>query len=275
MTCKALLVRFGDGKHRFYLESVCGSSTKDGEVVCDHCRTLPIQTKTQDVGTFPHGLVSGSYTKESHIYDSPWYLAKVGTYGIPSSTDIELAKMAQARARAGKKTRTLESLRANDTPGDTPVATTGIPSTSSPVLSNETVHVSTNTSDTSANAAPTKTIEKKKRAISKKKPVVLPSMEVDLQQQSILTQLGAVHETVITTVPTEGMAETMDTPLEVSSVVRIVLRPFVHGQGIYWRDGTTEKVYKRKSDGGLGDYIGRWDSEQEILVHDAPDSDDE
>ena len=102
-------MRFGDGKHRFYLESVCGSSISDPTSnLCAHCTGVVQQTKTQDVGTFPHGLVTGPYTKESHLYDSPWYLAKVGTYGTPSSTDIELAKMAQAKARAGTKTKTLD-----------------------------------------------------------------------------------------------------------------------------------------------------------------------
>jgi hypothetical protein len=274
MTFKTLLVRFGDGKHRFYLESVCGSSTANGEALCTHCKGLVVQTKTQDVGTFPHGLVSGSYTKESHIYDSPWYLAKVGTYGTPSSTDIELAKMAQAKARTGTKTKTLDSLRSNDNPGSNGMATSCIPSTSNSLPSNPIVHGSTSTSHTSATVATPNPVEKKKRASPKKKVVVVPSTEVGIEH-SILTQLGALHETIVTTLPTQGMAETMDAPLEVSRVVRIILRPFTHGQATYWRDGTTEKIYKRKSDGGLGEYVGRWDSNQDAIVHDAPDSDEE
>jgi len=276
LTFKTLLVRFGDGKHRFYLESVCGLPTLEGMALCEHCRVIQPQTKTQDVGTFPHGLVSGQYTKESHIYDSPWYLAKVRTYGTPSSTDLELAKMAQTKARAGQKTKTLESLRANDTSGSAGVASVCIPSTNSPVLPNPNLLGTIDASNSPATDVPTNPVgkEKKKRAsASSKKKVSLP-VQQDLQS-SLLTQLGAVHETVLTSLPAEGMAETMDTPLEVKTVVRIVLRPFTHNDTVYWRDSTLEKVYKRKTDGSLGVYVGRYDSEQDRIVTDAPDSDDE
>jgi len=276
LTFKTLLLRFGDGKHRFYLESVCGLPTLEGMALCEHCRNIQSQTKTQDVGTFPHGLVSGPYTKESHIYDSPWYLAKVGTYGIPSSIDVELAKMAQTKARAGQKTKTLESLRANDNSGSAGVATACIPSTSSGVLPLQNILGNNSNSSTSETAAPTNHVgkEKKKRAPAASKKKALPPPNQDLQS-SLLTQLGAVHETVITSLPAEGMAETMDTPLEVKRVVRIVLRLFTHNDTVYWRDSTLEKVYKRKPDGSLGVYVGRYDSEQDRIVTDAPDSDQE
>jgi hypothetical protein len=103
------LVRFGDGKHRFYLESVCGNPVVKGKL-CINCDHLLPQTKTQDVKTFPHGLVLEDYSDYSHIFDSLWYHKKVKTYGPPSKEDIELAMEAQKRARAGKRTKTIKEL---------------------------------------------------------------------------------------------------------------------------------------------------------------------
>jgi len=260
LTYKDLLVRFGDGKHRFYLETVCGTSIKEG-TLCDYCKTLVVQTKTQDSGTFPHGLVTGPYTKESHIYDSPWYHSKVGTYGTPTVIDLELAKKAQMIAKTGKKIRTIPALQADV--GNPLVATLPTPDVSNPVVP----------VDILQNTTPVKEIvvaKKEKKGSRKKKDAVLPSTIVET---SVLTQLGAVHETVLTSLPKEGMIESMDTPLEVKTVIKVMLRPFSHGTGTYWRDSGLEKLYKRKSDGSLGEYIGRWDSSSETIVKDVPDSD--
>jgi hypothetical protein len=262
LTYKDLLVRFGDGKHRFYLETVCGNSVLE-EGLCNYCKSLVVQTKTQDSGTFPHGLVTGPYTKESHIYDSPWYHSKVRTYGPPTVSDLELAKKAQMIAKTGKKIRTIPALQADV--GSSGVAALPTPESSSPVVP---VNILQNT-------VPVKEVdvakkEKKRGTPRKKKDVVLPSTIVET---SVLTQLGAVHETVLNTVPSEGMIESMDMPLEVKTVIKVVLRPFSHGTGTYWRDSSLEKLYKRKSDGSLGEYIGRWDSSSETIVKDAPDSD--
>jgi hypothetical protein len=265
LTYKDLLVRFGDGKHRFYLETVCGTSVLE-EGLCNYCKSVVVQTKTQDSGTFPHGLVTGPYTKESHIYDSPWYHSKVRTYGPPTLSDLELSKKAQMIAKTGKKIRTISALQADV--GNPAVASLPTPDTSSPVVSVDTVQ----------NNSPVKEVvvaakkEKKRGTPRKKKDIVVPSTIVET---SVLTQLGAVHETVLNSVPSEGMVETMDTPLEVKTVIKVVLRPFSHGTGTYWRDSGLEKLYKRKSDGSLGEYIGRWDSSSETIVKDAPDSDAE
>jgi hypothetical protein len=110
ITYPALAVKFGDGKHRFYLESVCAATVVEGHKLCGECLNKVIQTKTQDSHTFPHGFVSGAYTKESHIYDSDWYKAKVATYGPPTADILEVAMQAQQLARAGKGVRKPEDV---------------------------------------------------------------------------------------------------------------------------------------------------------------------
>lgn len=110
ITNQDLLVRFGDGRHRFYLESVCGNPADSD--LCNYCANLHSQLKTQDVKTFPHGLVTEEYPIESHIFDSSWYHSKVKAYGEPSKEDVALAMDAQLRARTGKKTKSIKDLLA-------------------------------------------------------------------------------------------------------------------------------------------------------------------
>ncbi len=240
ITSQDLLVRFGDGKHRFYLESVCGARIHEGRL-CDHCKAVVAQTRTQDVRTFAHGYVTGEYTKESHIYDSPWYHAKVKAYGAPTAEVLELAMEAQKRAKGGRKTKTVADLM---------TAPTAAVAESVP-------------------ASPKKEPATKK-APRKSKKEVAPEPVV-----SVLQQLAEPpKEQIITRVPSGTvLAETMDTPLEVEEVVRITLRPFTHNSVQYWRDGQREKLYRRTKEGGKGEYVGRWDSDAREIVRDAPDSD--
>jgi len=69
-------------------------------------------------------------------------------------------------------------------------------------------------------------------------------------------------------------AETMDEPIPVSEVIKIILKPFTHKSVDYWRDYESEKLYKRLAK-GKGPYVGRWDSELECVNTEAPDSDNE
>jgi len=304
ITNKHLACRFGDERHRFYLESVCGSAVNDPTSnLCGACLLLNVQTKTQDVKTFPHGLVSGPYTKESHIFESSWYLEKVAVYGAPSSTTLELARKAQANARAGIKNTSLESLEKdvssrNSEPTNNssvlcsnPVAVVGATPTLSVLLHPTTPTAATNVevkkevkkrpsapvAAAPVAAAPVAAVttpkkEGKKRAPKKKKEVITPSTTVE---STVLAQLGAKNQTIVVSVPDGSMIETMDTPLEVNQVVKISLRPFTHNDTVYWYDSSLDKVYKRKSDGSLGPYIGRYNSSLDSIIQAAPDSDED
>jgi hypothetical protein len=310
-TNKNLVCRFGDGKHRFYFETVCGAKITDATSnLCSACLQLNVQTKTQDVRTFPHGLVSGPYTKESHIFDSPWYLENVKTYGAPLPSSIELAMKSQSNARAGIKTASLDSLQKDvNLRNIQPTTNSGIlcnspmvPVGTTPTLSIP-VHTTTITASTNIVAeqpkkkraprkkdvaslpiipasdaiqkAPIQELSepKKKRAPRKRKEVVIPSSTII--ESTVLAQLGATNETIISTIPNNSMIETMDTPLEVKDVVKVVLRPFTHNTIVYWYDSSLDKVYKRKQDGSLGMYVGRYDSYTDRIIHSAPDSDED
>ena len=72
--------------------------------------------------------------------------------------------------------------------------------------------------------------------------------------------------------PLDKMVESMDEPIQVESVLRITLRPFMHNGVAYVRDSDREKIYKRLPSGKI-EYIGRWDGE--AIMKDVPDSDND
>jgi hypothetical protein len=249
ITTPKLLMRLGDGKHRFFLESVCGQACEDTEEWCETCRALPVQMVNQDVCTYPHGNVDGPYTGNSKIFGSPYYLKNVKIYGEPEPEHLALAMEAQKRARAGRKTKQLSDLR-EEPKGDPPAAQNPLPKQVPDGAKQKPKHDGT-------------------RKIKLPKPTTLPP------SQNILAVLGAHTEQVITQVPAQAglQVETTDTPMEVSEVIEVILKPFTHNNVKYWRDGAREKLYRRTADGKRGEYVGRWDADAEEIVRDAPDSD--
>jgi hypothetical protein len=241
-TEKNLFVRFGDGEHCAYLESVCAAPCEEGHELCHRCLTKVHKPETQYNKTFPHGLVNGEFSKQSHIYDSPWYHMRLEAYGTPSDKDLELAMEAQRRARQGIKTKTLGDL------------TLGVPS--EPV-------------------AITKPKERKTPAPSSKKEATIepPKSETLTPQPTVAEQLA---EAVVNKFMAEHKAvETMDDVLPVQSVIRVTLRPFTHNDVVYWRDAEREKIYRKTKDGKKGEYVGRWDAVLEKIYRDASDSDED
>ena len=278
MTCEGLMVRFGDAKHRFYLESVCGMPTTKDSLLCRYCTDLQPQTKTQDVGTFPHGLVDTIYTKESHIYDSPWYHLKVKAYGQPSDESIELAMEAQKKARAGKRVIKKQDLC---------ISIHDISSVVKPVSLKEKKVIKENpeslkpsasststTSTTSTTSKPSKKV-KQLRASNvsnlENGPISHPVQE-DLQA-SVLMQLGAVHETVIRSIDEGAYVESMDMPLEVKDIVKSVLKQLVHKGRTFWLSSHQQKLYTKYHDGSIGEYIGQWNPKNETILYDIPQYD--
>lgn len=243
ITNQDLLVRFGDGKHRFYLESVCAESVAEGNL-CAYCLRLTAQTKTQDVKTFPHGLVTGEYPQDSHIFDSPWYHKKVKAYGEPLKQDIDLAMEAQTKARAGRKTKTVKELTGGDVVAEEP----------------KTAKEPAKPKGRKPKAEGTEEKPKKPRV---KKAVEEPKQEVAKEDTNVVT---AIPETVT-------HVESMDDPIVVREIVKVTLKPFSHDGTNFWRDVEREKLYKRSKDGKKGEYVGRWDSARQRLVREAPDSD--
>jgi hypothetical protein len=235
ITEEALKLPFGDDKHYFYMENVCGNGCDTD--LCNKCISKST-TNVQGSRKFDHGLVNGAYTSVTHIFGSPWYLKKVGTYGQPSKEVLEQAMEAQKKARAGKKVSTMHS------------------SSSSSSLSSASASASVSTA---APSTPTKRAAPRKKVVTP----VTPSNVVEQLNHPVIQKLSADVKQI----------ESTDEPICLTGVTRVVIRPFTHNDVTYWRDSEREKVYRRMKDGRRGEYLGRWDSRLEQIIKDAPDSD--
>lgn len=247
-----LKVRFGDGKHRFYLESVCAAPVREGKL-CDSCRMIQVQTKTQDVKTFPHGFVLGEYSEESHIFDGPWYHSKVEAYGAPSKMDIVMAMEAQRRARKGVPTKAMKDLI------DILVAGAEASSTASE-KSEEIIVVS-------PVAASPVVLEKPK---IKAKTKVKSKAKVKEASVPQTVPVPTPHVDALSPICNESLkkgifVESMDDPLEVE-IIKIVLKKFIHEGVQYWKDSESETVYEKDRYGKKGACVGHWDSVEKCIV---------
>lgn len=76
-------------------------------------------------------------------------------------------------------------------------------------------------------------------------------------------------------VPAGDMLESMDDPLHVQEVIRIVLRPFTQKGVVQWRDSEREKIQKRNKNGKKGEQVGEWNAQTQTLEVTPNDSDSE
>jgi hypothetical protein len=276
ITNKELLVRFADNKHRFYLESVCGNSVKEGNL-CNYCLSLTTQTKTQDVTTFPHGLVTGKYTDESHIYDSPWYHKKVGTYGPPTKECLELAMEAQKKARAGIRTKTIKDILQQIAVDEKPAEV---------VRESVEQKPSEKPAEKLAEIVP-ESIEQKPVQVAQRgrkpkspentateKKIRKPSKKTDTP--GITSTQNKSAEKSLEKIPADAQfVESMNDIVVVDSIVKVYLKTVSIGGVKYYKDTERDKLYSITAQKTVGKYIGRWDSTDDKIVKDAPDSDDD
>jgi hypothetical protein len=123
-----------------------------------------------------------------------------------------------------------------------------------------------------------KAMETQKKAREGKKISIPKEAKPKEAKQKSPRKLKVVEtpvEAPVETVPeTATHSETMDEPISVVQVIKIVLKPFTYKSVDYWRDYDSEKLYKRLAK-GKGPYVGRWNSELERVDTEAPDSDNE
>jgi hypothetical protein len=220
---------------------------------------IQVQTKTQDVKTFPHGFVLGEYSEESHIFDSPWYHSKLEAYGQPSEVDVAMAMEAQRRARKGVPTKAMKDLidilvagaskgvddvkevKENKEVNGVEEVIVGIPLAApvSPVVEKGVSKAKTNT---------------KTKSKAKANPVTVPTPPINA--------LSPICKEVS---KDTRFVESMDDPIEVE-LITIVLKKFEHGGDLFWRDDERGTLYERMTNGKKGECIGRWDSVEGCIV---------
>jgi hypothetical protein len=85
---------------------------------------------------------------------------------------------------------------------------------------------------------------------------------------------GGLTQWISTSEPVRLYEQKIDVlPVVDVEIVRLVL--FEHDDKTYYRDPNKNKLFVRKGSKTIGSYIGRWDSQNECIVTDVPDSDAE
>ncbi len=89
---------FGDGKHRFYLESRCPNHRLEGRATCERC-IVKIISKYQYTSNYQHGLIYEPIPPHSHLFGGSWYEENEKKWGKPSEEDLKHAMEIQKEAR--------------------------------------------------------------------------------------------------------------------------------------------------------------------------------
>lgn len=243
-TCKARCTTydsrlyFADGKHRFFMELRCGEPSEGP--MCTRCSQKK-KTPLHYNKSYDHGLVDGPYLEGSQLYDTPYYHWAVEKFGPPNPIDVQKAMEAQRIARGGAKVVESEVVK------PTKVAKPKVVRAKAP----KEEPVEKPKKETKKTGPKPKTAAKKE---------VAPAIVAPVEEAKPLVKLP------------EAPMESMDDPLPVIEVIKVVLKPFTVGQTTYWRDGEREKLYKKEG-GKKGPYVGRWDHFTQSIIRDAPDSD--
>jgi hypothetical protein len=99
-----------------------------------------------------------------------------------------------------------------------------------------------------------------------------------------LVRKKATGTTAVTTVPIKPTKvktikapykETEEEPLDLSTTEIIKVQSFEHDGTLYYREPIKNKLYKRKANGSVGPYVGRWSPKEQALNEEIPDSDRE
>jgi hypothetical protein len=188
--------------------------------------------------SYDHGLVDGPYLEGSQLFDTPYYHWAVEKFGPPNPVDVQKAMEAQRVARGGANVepKVVEKVK--------------------PKV---------------VRAKPPKE-EQKESPVEKPKKKTGPKPKTATKKEAVPAIVAPVEEAKPLTKLPEAPMESMDDPLPVIEVIKVVLKPFTVGQTTYWRDGEREKLYKKEG-GKKGPYVGRWDHFTQSIVRDAPDSD--
>jgi hypothetical protein len=263
---------FGNNHNKFYIELRCNIPCSPGSDTCTKCSSKSDTCKVQHSRKFNHGKITEPIPDNSHIYGGKWYKDCVKKYGEPSSDSIQFAEQYQRDARAN-----LQNTIIQPEPEPQPISTPEqIPKkTRKPKVANDTIDLP---------SQPIKRGRKPKVAPSNEPEIIdtyetttiapKPRKKTENTPYSSLvsTKSQLVHKEVSLPTHLENKLEEID--IDGFQIEYIKLSPFEHNGTTYFRDHNKNKLYKKIKD-KVGQYVGRFNSENDSVVTDVPDSDDE
>ena len=250
---------FGNGHNKFYIEFRCNLPCIAGTTLCLKCASKSDTCKVQSSRKFPHGNINEPIPDSSHIFGGKWYYQACQKYGIPTEDVIQFAVKHQQQARDGFDASLYPALEVLVEKPKSKKKKASSPKASSAEESKEEV--------------PT-TVSKESKESKESKPRKTKAAKSPVNPYSSLVQHAntLVYKEVSLPTHLEKTVEEVDT--EEGEVEYVTLQPFeLHGAS-YFRDAKKNKLYKNVKQ-KIGEYIGRYDPNKEIIHTDLPDSDDE
>ena len=275
---------FGDRRHKFYLEFRCNQPCLKGTTCCTRCSVKSSTTKIQHSRKFNHGNVNEPIPDNSHIFGGKWYEDGLRKWGNPPSEIIEFAQQYQRKARNGLNDEDIKN--ANDVCCDT----NNLVSQETNVDSNELINtpikkkgrkprVATSSSDTVSSTDTSSIISSAtgvKVTKRTRKPRIASNTDVsiELSYKHLVNSTNMMHHKEVT-IPThiETSLEELDTNDFNIEYVQISMIEINNTS--YFIDRNKYKLYKKVKDKIIGQYIGRWNPDNDTINSDIPDSDDE
>jgi hypothetical protein len=296
MQCKSRITKestkqlFGDTIHYFYLEMRCTGKSIGGYEVCASCIEKNQSCVTQASKKFDHGLINEPITEKSHIYGSPWYLAKLETYGNPTPDTEEFAMQYQNEARGDyiinienrtykaeehkKNSMTRGKKEAPVKDGDTQphveqqdkeaIKTKKPRKKPQTAIIEEKEEIVLIAATDSPKKKPVKKSSPKSTVTTRKRPQIAPEPVPTIEQE---------HKDSCIATHIENDIEELD--LGDCDIVYVDLVEFEHDNIKYYHEPRKGKLYKKLKDKSIGQYVGRFNSEKSSIDTTIPDSDDE
>jgi hypothetical protein len=257
---------FGNNHNKFYIELRCNIPCPPGSDTCTKCSSKSDTCKVQHSRKFNHGKVTDPIPDISHIYGSKWYRDSTKKYGEPSADSIQFAEQYQREARINLQNTIIQS-----EPVSQPVQPPK--KTRKPKVADE--------NSTTADTQPVKRGRKPKVAPSNE-PELADTQETTIKSRKktentpysnlVSTKTQLVHKEVSLPTHLENKLDEID--IDGFKIEYIKLSIFDHNGTSYFRDYNKNKLYKKIKD-KVGQYVGRFNSENDSIVTDVPDSDDE
>jgi hypothetical protein len=290
---------YADKRHRFYIEFRCNNPCKD--TICDKCILKCTTATIQYSRKYNHGTIYDPLPTKSHLYDSEWYHIGIKKWGLPPSDIIEYAIQCQLRAREtepnnitpitnkytlmttplSKRTYTRKISKESQ-----PIPDIKEPVTLKPPKIKRKTDATRATDATDAKEELKENSKKELKENSKElkeelkeevvKPVLKPpKIKRKTKADSVPTiPMLPIQEEKSFVLPTfiERSMDEVDT--EDLTIEIVHLSVFTVNNTQYYKESIKNKLYK-KTEKGVGPYIGRYDSTYEKILTDIPDSDDE
>jgi hypothetical protein len=256
---------FGNGHNKFYIEFRCNLPCIRGSSFCLKCAGKSDTCKVQSSRKFQHGNINEPIPDASHIFGGSWYHKASQKYGTPSDDVLQFAVKHQQQARNGFD----PSLYAEAEATAASAATAATASASSPTTKKKKSPKASTTFEESKEEVPSASSPPKaqKQARSKKPKTPINPYSSLVQQNNAL-----VYKEVSLPTHIEKTIEELDT--DDCDIEYVMLQPYEVQGTLYFRDSKKNKLYKNVKN-KIGDYVGRYDPDKEIIHTDLPDSDAE